>query len=160
VTQTYETLDAAANQLCARIKDLQAQLAKAPARQRAAIASEIQGAQGELDLNQARVEAYKALAQYERGRASGDQSGSLDAQIDELEHSIPDISKQPPAVPAENALAARAAPTGILGLVNELFALSNKLEALDQNRALAETLAARATDIHKSILSLIAWLKL
>ena len=156
ITQTYETLDAAGNAIRAHIKDLQARLAKAPARQRAAIASEIQESQSELDLNQARVNALKALAQFESGSASPDQSGGLAAQIDELEHSISDSNaKRPPALPAESTFVARAEPTGIFGVITELIALSNKLDALDQNSALAQALAARAAGVRQSIISLI-----
>ncbi|HKN13697.1 MAG TPA: mechanosensitive ion channel family protein [Candidatus Binatus sp.] len=157
VTQSLHALDAAASKLRARIKDLQAQLAKAPAAKRNAIASEIQGAQNELDLNQARVEALNALAQYESGSAAPDQNAGLIAQIDELEHSISDSSKKTLA-PAETALAASTEPTGILGLVTELFALSNKLDALEQNRALAQALSTRAAGVRNSILALITTL--
>ena len=159
VTQTYQTLDAAANAIRARIKNLQAQLAKAPARQRAAIASEIQESQSELDLKQERVNTLKALAEFKSGSSSPDQSGGLAAQIDELEHSISDRSaKQPAALPGESTLVARAEPTGIFGLFTELIALSNKLDALDQNSALARALAARATGVRQSIIGLIAGL--
>ena len=51
---------------------------------------------------------------------------------------------------------ARAEPTGIFGLTTELIALSNKLEALDQNSALAQALAVRAAGVRQSIISLIA----
>jgi len=157
VTQTYQALDAAANAIRARIKDLQARLAKAPARQRAAIASEIQESQSELDLKQERVNTLKALAQFKSGSSSPDQSGGLAAQIDELEHSISDSSgKRPTALPAESTFVARAEPTGIFGLTTELIALSNKLEALDQNSALAQALAVRAAGVRQSIISLIA----
>ena len=157
ITQMYETLDAAANPIRARIKDLQARLAKAPARQRAAIASEIQESQSELDLKQERVNTLKALAQFKSGSSSPDQSGGLAAQIDELEHSISDSNaKRPPALPAESTFVARAEPNGIFGIIAELFALSNKLEALDQNSALAKALAARATGVRQSIINLIA----
>ena len=156
VTQTYETLDAAGNAIRAHIKDLQARLAKAPARQRATIASEIEESQSELDLNQARVEALKALVQFESGSASPDQSGGLTAQIDELEHSVSDSNaKRPPALPAESTIVARAEPTGIFGVITELIALSSKLDALDQNSALAQALAARAAGVRQSIISLI-----
>jgi small-conductance mechanosensitive channel len=159
ITQTYQTLDAAGDAIRARIKDLQARLAKAPARQRATIASEIQESQSELDLNQARVEALKALAQFESGSASPDQSGGLAAQIDDLEHSISDSNaKRPPALPAEGAFVARVEPTGIFGVITELIALSNKLDALDQNSALAQALATRAAGVRQSIISLIAGL--
>ena len=157
ITQMYETLDAAANAIRARIKDLQARLAKAPARQRAAIASEIQESQSELDLKQERVNTLKALAQFRSGSSSPDQSGGLAAQIDELEHSISDSNaKRPPALPAESTFVARAEPNGIFGIIAELFALSNKLEALDQNSALAKALAARATGVRQSMINLIA----
>ena len=159
ITQTYQTLDAAGDAIRARIKDLQARLAMAPARQRATIASEIQESQSELDLNQARVEALKALAQFESGSASPDQSGGLAAQIDDLEHSISDSNaKRPPALPAEGAFVARVEPTGIFGVITELIALSNKLDALDQNSALAQALTTRAAGVRQSIISLIAGL--
>ncbi len=156
ITQTYKTLDAAANAIRAHIKDLQARLAKAPARQRAAIESEIQESQSELDLKQERVNTLKALAQFKSGSSSSDQSGTLAAQIDELEQSISDSNaKRPPALPAESTIVARAEPTGIFGVITELIALSNKLDALDQNSALAQALAARAAGVRQSIISLI-----
>jgi small-conductance mechanosensitive channel len=159
VTQKYEALDAAADVIRARIKDLQARLAKAPARQRQVIASEIQNAQNELDLNQAQAEALKAIAQYESGSSSPDQSGGLSAQIDELEHSISDSNaKRAPALPAEGTFVASAEPTGIFGLVTELITLSSKLDALAQDRGLAKALAARATGVAQSMISLIAGL--
>src|ERR1019366_9195331 len=151
ITQTYKTLDAAADTIRARIKDLQARLAKAPARQRAAIASEIQESQSELDLKQERVNTLKALAQFRSGSSSPDQSGGLAAQIDELEHSISDSNaKRPPALPAESTFVASTEPTGLFGGITELIALSNTLDALDQNRALAQALAARATGARQS----------
>jgi small-conductance mechanosensitive channel len=155
VAQSAATLDAANNALRTRIKDSQARLAKAPARQRAAITSEIQGAQSELDLNQARVDALNALSQFENTSSSPDQTSTLAAQIDELEHSIPDTSKKPIALTADNSLAVRPEPTGILSLVSELFALSNKLDSLEQNIALAQALSARAAAVRKSTISLI-----
>ena len=157
VMHSLETLDAAANKIRTRINGLQAQLAKAPAARRDAIASQIQGAQNELDLNQARVEALNALKQYESGSAASDQNGGLSAQIDELDHSISNTSKKTPA-PAETSLVASAEPTGISGLVSELFALSNKLDALEQNRALARALSARAAGVRKSIIAAIVTL--
>ena len=156
IAQSAATLDAANNALRARIKDSQARLAKAPARQRAAINSEIQGAQNELDLNQARVDALNALAQFENTSSSPDQTSTLAAQIDELEHSIPDTSKKPITLTPDNGLTVRPEPTGILSLTTELFALSNKLDALEQNVALAQALSARAAAVRKSTISLIA----
>ncbi len=158
VTQTYKKLDAAADVLRTRITTLQAQLAKAPARQRDALASQIQDVQNQLDLNQARGDALKALAQFESGSSSPEQSGTLAAQIDELEQSIGDTSKKTTTLPADAGLVARPEPTGILSLVTDLFALSSKLDSLEQNSALAQGLAARATAVRKSILAVITGL--
>jgi small-conductance mechanosensitive channel len=158
IAEQAATLDAADNALRTRIKDSQARLAKAPARQRAAITSEIQGAQNQLDLNQARVDALTALAQFQSGSASPDQTSTLAAQIDELEHSIPDTSKKPITLAADTGLPLRAEPTGILSLATDLFAQSNKLDALEQNIALAQGLSARAAALRKSAISLIGGL--
>jgi small-conductance mechanosensitive channel len=159
VTQTYQTLDAAASALRAHIKDLQARLANAPERQRAAIASEIQESQSELDLKQERVNTLKAIAQFRSAGSPSDQSSTLAAQIDELEHSISDgNAKRPLALPAESTFVAKAEPTGIFGLITELIAFSNKLEALDQNSALAQALAARAAGVRQPIIGSIAGL--
>jgi small-conductance mechanosensitive channel len=156
LTQAAAALDAASDNLRTRLKGLQAQLAKAPPSKRAALASEIQTAQNELDLNQARSDALNALVQFESGSASPDQSGTLSAQIDELEHSISDAAKKTPASPAENALNPELQPSGIFGLGSGLIALSNKLDALEQSRALAQGLALRAAGVRKSIVSAIS----
>src|SRR5271170_6819461 len=155
VIHTLTTLDAAANQLRARILSLQSQLAKAPAARRTAITAQIQGAQNELDLNQARVEALNALKQYESGSAATEQSAGLMSQIDELDHSISDSSKKGLSLPLDTALVAKPEPAGIFGLVTELISLSNKLDALDQNRALAQSLSARAAGVRKNVLNTI-----
>jgi small-conductance mechanosensitive channel len=159
IVHTLTTLDAAATKLRAHIGDLQSQLAKAPAAKRTAIASEIQGAQNQLDLNQARVDALTALKQYESGSAAApDQNGGLMSQIDELEHSMSDSSKKGPAVAADTAFAPKPEPSGILGLITELFSLSSKLDSLDQNRALAQALSARAAGARKAIIAAITTL--
>jgi small-conductance mechanosensitive channel len=153
--QTLVSLEAAATTLRAKIKDLQAQLAKAPARQRTAIVSQIQDLQSELDLNQARLDALKALTEFESGSAAPDQNSGLPAQIDELERSIADSSKKTTTLPVDAALVTRSERTGILGFITDLFALSNKLDALEENIALAKALAARADGVRKSILASI-----
>src|SRR5580704_2173619 len=153
--QTLVSLEAAATTLRAKIKDLQAQLAKAPARQRTAIVSQIQDLQSELDLNQARLDALKALTEFESGSAAPDQNSGLPAQIDELERSIADSSKKTTTLPVNAALMTRSERTGILSFTTDLFALSNKLDALEENIALAKALAARADGVRKSILASI-----
>jgi small-conductance mechanosensitive channel len=155
VTQTYKTIDASANVLRGRIKDLQTQLAKVPASQRAGISSEIQELQSELDLKEARINTFKALVQFRNGSSSADQSGSLESQIDELDHSISDSSKKTFNPPVE-AAAVSSNPTGIISLVRQLFALSNKLDGLNQSLVLAQGLADNTKQLRKSMLALIS----
>src|SRR5277367_551594 len=155
VTNTLKKLQGTADTLGARIKALQAQLAKAPASRRASITAQIDGVQSELDLNQARLDAFNALQQYESGSAAQDQNGTLASQIDELEHSISASSKKTLATPADT-LAAGSEPNGIVSLVSQLLALGTKLDSLDQNQALAQALSERAAGVRKSILKLIA----
>src|SRR5277367_6305059 len=155
VTNTLKKLQGTAATLGARIKALQAQLAKAPAARRASITAQIDGVQSELDLNQARLDAFNALQQYESGSAAQDQNGTLASQIDELEHSISASSKKTLATPADT-LAAGSEPNGIVSLVSQLLALGTKLDSLDQNEALAQALSERAAGVRKSILKLIA----
>ena len=155
VTNTLKKLQGTADTLGARIKALQAQLAKAPAARRASITAQIDGVQSELDLNQARLDAFNALQQYESGSAAQDQNGTLASQIDELEHSISASSKKTLATPADT-LAAGSEPNGIVSLVSQLLALGTKLDSLDQNQALAQALSERAAGVRKSILKLIA----
>src|ERR1700683_2550834 len=154
VTNTLKKLEGSADTLSARLKVLQAQLAKAPAAKRAPVAAQIDGVQGQLDLNQARLNAFNALQQYESGSAAQDQSGSLDSQIDELEHSISASSKKTLATPADTLVASKE-PTGIISLASELLALGTKLDSLDQNQALAQALSERAAAVRKSILHVI-----
>src|SRR6202046_2470953 len=70
VTNTLKKLEGSASTLNARGKALQAQLAKAPAAKRASISAQIDGVQSQLDLNQARLNAFNALQQYESGSAA------------------------------------------------------------------------------------------
>ncbi len=155
ITSNYQALDAAADKLRAHIAALQAQLAKASAAKRGALAAQVQNAQSQLDLNQARGDALKALAQFEGGSSSSDQSGTLSSQIDELEHSISDNSKKALTASADSALVAKPASAGILGLATELISLSAKLDSLEQNSALAQALSTRAATVRKSVLALI-----
>jgi small-conductance mechanosensitive channel len=155
VTNTLKKLEGSASTLNARGKALQAQLAKAPAAKRASITAQIDGVQSQLDLNQARLNAFNALQQYESGSAAQDQSGSLDSQIDELEHSISASSKKTLATPADTLVASKE-PTGIISLASELIAMGTKLDSLDQNQALAQALSDRAAAVRKSILKLIS----
>jgi small-conductance mechanosensitive channel len=78
------------NALTAKIAELKAHLRGAAASARDPINRELAATQGQLDLAQSHVDSLDALIDYENGSAAGDTSrNSLEAQIDELESSLP-----------------------------------------------------------------------
>ena len=152
VTSTLKKLEGTADTLGARIKTLQTQQAKAPAAKRASISAQIEACRASsISTRRASMRSTRSQ-QFESGSAAQDQSGSLASQIDELEHSISASSKKTLATPADTLVASKE-PSGIISLISELLALGTKLDALDQNRALAQALSERAAAVRKSILS-------
>ena len=102
--QTLVSLEAAATTLRAESRICRRSWRKRRRARRAAIVSQIQALQSELDLNQARLDALKALTEFESGSAAPDQNSGLAAQIDELERSIADSSKKTTTLPVDTAL--------------------------------------------------------
>ena len=117
--------------------------------------TQIQDLQSELDLNQARLDALKALTEFESGSAAPDQNSGLPAQIDDARALDRRQQQEDDCAARDAALVTRSERTGILGFITDLFALSNKLDALEENIALAKALAARADGVRKSILASI-----
>jgi small-conductance mechanosensitive channel len=151
VQQKLGQLRASAAALQAQTNDLQARLAKAPAKQRGAISAEIATAQSELDLVTARSDALNALAQFETGSASPEQD--LAGEIDQLDHSISDAErKAKPPSPA----AATVEPSGILSLGTDLIALQHRMDTLDRTEQFTNALAVRIKQIRDPILKRIS----
>ena len=151
IGQKFEQLQATAIALQTRLKDLQARLAKAPARQRAAISAEIASARSELDLVNARIDALKAVLQFETGSAAPEQD--LAGEIDQLEHSISDAERN-----AKPVLAARPGtePSGILSLISDLVDMERRMDALERTEALTNALKERVKQVRDPILKRIS----
>jgi small-conductance mechanosensitive channel len=117
----------------AEVKDLETRLAGATKRTRDSIRRQLVNARGGLDLAQSRVDSLAAIIEFETGStASGKESTGLEAQIDELERSVPETAQQSKvqAPAASMAAAPSAAPSGILGQAGNLTALIRKERTL------------------------------
>lgn len=117
----------------AEVKDLETRLAGATQRNRQSITRQLVNARGGLDLAQSRVDSLAAMIEFETGStAPGKESTGLEAQIDELEHSVPETTQQSKVQAPATSMAepSSAAPSGILGQAGNLTALIRKERTL------------------------------
>jgi small-conductance mechanosensitive channel len=141
LSQTVAKLDDQSSQTRAELDGLRQKLEKAPPRERKALESAIAEVQSELALMQARRNVTRSLLQFIGGTA---EPGTLASQIEALERSVPSVltgDTQASSTPAsttasstQSAAADRAyQPSGIWGILRELFGLSQKLDAIKEN---------------------------
>ncbi len=118
-------------QLNAQQKDLQNKLSRAAAKNRTTMSGEIVAIQAQIELAQSRLESLNAMIDFESSTAQ--KSGSptaLEAQIDELERSIPQTkAANVPASRSVNSIDA-AASAGIVGRLELLLSLARKAQTL------------------------------
>jgi small-conductance mechanosensitive channel len=102
--------------------------------------------QSELNLARTRSETFRSILQFVG--TGGLSAANLLAQIDELQNSIPELepgAKSAPAPAPANAASNRVPQnTGILDLMTSLFALSRKMQTLDQAFQATDDLASSA----------------
>jgi small-conductance mechanosensitive channel len=146
------------NTLQAQVKDLSARLRTTPRRQKDSLARQLVAAQAEQELAQSRVDFLTTMTEFERGNSSASQTNSLQAQIDALRHSLQPEAK-PKAQPAATAPIREAAePTGLVGLVEHLFALRSKITTIEQRqdgtRSFVKVAARARTSLEKALKSI------
>jgi small-conductance mechanosensitive channel len=137
-----------------RIQQLQATLATARRGERDKLTSELAIAQGDLDLANSRLESIGAMVEFETGAAtSGQASTGLDAQIDELERSVPQVAQpstdaaRASAVVAPAAVGLEAEPGGVFGRIGILLRINRNDAALADSIALTNALLADAKKV-------------
>ena len=139
LSQTVAKLDDQSNQTRAELDGLKQKLEKAPARQRKALESAIAEVQSELAMLQARRNVTRSLLQFIGGTA---EPGSLSSQIEALERSVPSVLTGDAPTGSTSSTASSSAsataerdyqPSGIWGILRELFGLSQKLDAIKEN---------------------------
>jgi small-conductance mechanosensitive channel len=175
VPSQYQRLLDSANKADQQVKSLQKeldgfqeQLLTATGRKRATLQAVISETQGELELFQTRRDTLRNMLRFATGTAaSGLGSGSLLSQVEELARTVPAASANgnqqggesnaTPANPSSPAMVAsrerKEAPTGILSLATDLFALRRKLRALDDNLQQTDALAQASKNLRTPLVT-------
>ena len=149
VRQRAAAADDAVQQAQGRVDALQ-RAAAAPRRADRLLPNRIREARAELALARARRDALQTLASFAAQTGYGGQGPSgLLGQIQELQQSVPEIAagaagaagtpRAPPGASAE-AVARRAAPTGIVSLAGDVLSLSRKLRQVSAGEKLTAAL--------------------
>ena len=147
----YQALQKSAAAAEAEVKDAQREIAslrdqigQATGTKRRDLQIQLDELDSELALAQTRSATLRDMMQFVSG--AGASSGSLSAEIDELQRSVPEAAPANPNT-AENTKSAAAAgvaagaaaagnkrtePSGILSLVTSLFSLNRKIRMLDE----------------------------
>ncbi|GEM_PF-950926 len=113
----------------AQVKDLTARLRHAGRRQRDNLARELLAAQAQLELVQSRVDFLTTMMEFERTNTPASHNGTLQAQIDELRHSLQPDTKKSAGAPKDPV-----EPAGLVGLAEHLIELHNKISILEQRQ--------------------------
>ncbi len=129
------------NNLQARLGDLDAKIQKAGGRERSDLEAQRRQIVAELDLAKQIQSTISAIASFSGSLGATGAAGGLNAQIDELERSIPEArhdkrntqSQPAPAQPSNNASNAAAPPQvfqpetrGMIGLITDLISMRDK----------------------------------
>jgi small-conductance mechanosensitive channel len=121
------------------LESLKEKLQTTPADRRRQLQSTIDEVQSELNLDRTRRDTFRSILQF-----VGAAGTNLEAEIDELQRSVPEIQSdqsKSAAAPVPAAMGNQQ-PSGILDLITNLFALSRKLRTLDQTVEATKALSA------------------
>jgi small-conductance mechanosensitive channel len=148
----------------AEVDQFRAKLETATGRNRRTIESALAESQGELRLLEARRDMIKKMVEFVGGVNGG--GGNLRSQIEELERSVlpqtaatsgADASTQAQvsktAAPAAATLANRREPSGIIGLISDLFESLGKAHTIDETIRLTNDFAEHAKALRNPIFS-------
>jgi small-conductance mechanosensitive channel len=137
------------------MEGLKLKLQNAQGKDRRELQATVEELQSELNLYQTRADALRNILQFV---GEGGTGGSLTAQIDELQKSIPELESEAAKTPGAPAAAAAspttvvqttngAQPTGILDLIGQLFSMSRKVRTLNQTIDLTTAFAASSQQL-------------
>lgn len=159
----------------AEIEQVQNKLQAASARERPKLQATLDELKSELALAQARSEALHNILQFASTGSAGASGGSLLAQVQELQRSVPEAtlnsSNPTPAEGQSKATASAAStesspaharreqPAGLLALVSDLFSLTRKVRAIDERirttDSLLQSVQNLRTPLSKNVSTLI-----
>jgi len=161
LSQVAASADAEVRQRQSELQSLKAQLATASGRKRQQLQSQIDATQSALELEQTRSQAIHDISQFVGARGDAAQ-GNLLAQIEELQRSVPGLepnrSSTPPAPatvrPTNTTVPAQQAkPSGMIGLLEDLFALHHKARTLDQAIEATDSLSHAAEKLRAPLVA-------
>jgi small-conductance mechanosensitive channel len=173
-TQQYQALYQLSSKLDNQIRDTQTELQarrqdlqQAAGRKRQQLQSTIAELQSELELAQVRREAIHSMLDFVAGAgASNSGPTNLRAQIEALARTFPadltgvssseaptSSSNKPPVNIAATPPTTKNEPSGIWGLVSEVFALSGNMRMLKARIARTDTLARAAKDLRTPLIN-------
>ena len=166
----YENLvKAAANadqlvqQTQSQLQSLKQQLEKVPAGKRRHLETQIDEAESELGLFQARQQALHSLLDFAGGATKSGGAMGFRSQIDELARAVPAALSggsgsdtatltQQPTTQINNAVT-RTSPTGIWGLTADLFRLSGKRNVLTQSLRATQALSQESKQLRTPLVT-------
>jgi hypothetical protein len=115
----------------AEIPDLTQQIASAPKAKRQALIAQKDNAEGELELRKTMSGTFQQLTQFmsTKGEAG---KGGLEGQINELRHSVPELSSASAGKAVTKPPTAGGSIPSSGGLIGEVIALYDQLQAMHQ----------------------------
>ena len=115
----------------AQIADLSQQIASAPRAKRQPLLAQRDSAEGELDLRKTMRDTFQQLTQFTSAVGEGGKSG-LEGKIDELRHSVPELSNAGGSKPVTKPPVASGSIPSSGGLIGEVIVLYDQLQAMHQ----------------------------
>ena len=142
----------------AEIPDLTQQIASAPKAKRQPLIAQKDNAEGELELRKAMRDTFQQLAQFTSAKGEGGKDG-LEGKINELRHSIPELSNASASKMVTKPPTASGSIPSSGGLIGEVIALYDQLQAMHQLSQLTQE-TARVRDAANKLRSpLVATLR-
>src|SRR5215813_8525785 len=145
---------------------LRKKLETATGSKRRTLLATIAETESELELFQARRDAVRSMLQVTSTGGGKSGAASLPAQIEELARTVPAVESSKDAGASAGPSAAgslasattspqehKIAPSGIIAVISELFALSHKIDGLDDNLRSTDALQESAKELRSPLVA-------
>jgi len=138
------------------LQKAQSRLATATRRQRDQLTREIVGLQAQKELADSRLASIEAMIDFANDTAATRNSGTdIEAQIDELEHALPNLNATDHLQPEPLATPTAASPDLPSGL-EHLLNVRAKRQALDSEIESTNSLSRAAVELRQKLLTMLA----
>jgi small-conductance mechanosensitive channel len=142
----------------AEIPDLTNQIASAPKAKRQALIAQKENAEGELELRKTMRDTFQQLTQFISANGEGGKGG-LEGQINELRHSVPELSGTSAGKADTKTPTASGSIPSSGGLIGEVIVLYDQLQAMHQLSQLVQENARVRNAANKLRTPLVATLR-